>query len=154
MRSNWLIHNKLTRPTEVMLLKADIKPAILLPYGCKEHRWILNCMPNIHSNQLDSKNHKFVLMSKNKSHIKSIRDEEEIGIELGYYPESCNQFKHAKWGVGLDFNGICFNPGKYTNEAIAWCEENYGSKMLEAFGIYYYALDNHGEVVESKIVTR
>ena len=66
----------------------------------------------------------------------------EIGVALGYYPESCKEF----WNNNLKdefihFGAIHFNTKGYTEESLTWCKERYTEAMLKEYTKVIYTID-------------
>lgn len=63
----------------------------------------------------------------------------ELGKILGYYPKSCDAFEHIKLPFEfLHFNGMVINTCGYYEEALNWCIEQYGEKILKQYGKLRY----------------
>lgn len=149
----WLSEKGLKRRTEIEVFEAGIKPAVLVDRDNKEEYtrvWeIINKSKNIHSRNVFR--NRAVILSW-KPIPPKICAGEELGITLGFYPESCYTFNDEDNWSTLDFNGIFFCVGSYKNEAIQWCKEQYGEKLLEKYGGYYYIVENSEGIVDKQTV--
>jgi hypothetical protein len=65
----------------------------------------------------------------------------ELGKILGYYPKSCDAFENCKFNFPMEFlhfSGMIINTCGYYDEALNWCIEQYGEKILKQYGKLRY----------------
>ena len=122
--------------SEIRLFLDNIKPALLL-------KTVDDDLKDFYIKEVDGG----FIISRNE--IPQTFTAKSLGINLGYYPRSCENFFFNKNKTILDFNGIRFNTGGYTQEAIEWCKQTYGKLMIEKYNNIKYTLEENGTVLET-----
>jgi hypothetical protein len=114
---------------EVTLFVDKIKPALLLDEDEYEEFNI-----NIH-NYYNVKCRGGILISHTPLPTYELTTS-ELGKILGYYPKSCDAFENSKFNLPMEFlhfSGMVINTCGYYEEAVNWCIEQYGEKILKQY---------------------
>lgn len=124
---------------EIVLFQDGVKPAIF----DRPSRFVHMDLCYFHTKEFRNG----IIVSRKEINIHNNID---LGILLGYYPESC-KLLYSNAGhndVFLNFGGIKFNTAGLYKEALRWCKEVYAEPMLQLYksaGIEIYTIKNTGE---------
>ena len=123
------------------MFQHGIKPALLI--GERKYRQLLTLIKGqqyiVKEINLFNGGTRYIVArpeaEKQVDEVLATKDIYKIGVMLGYYPESCELFKNTRRSLQssmlINFNGINFNTMGLVDEAINWCLNQYGEKILE-----------------------